>query len=261
MNEQSRDTEGPLVRLSLDYVRAGRALNLALLDDIAARVRSAGHRDARYLEVTIDPETDDVTLHSIWSEQTSASRSRRLLRDLDTSSERWSDDPLALHQLVQDREDALVTGYLQLWGLVLPCPNYAYRNRSWVELPSACRVEAVADLVREYVPDAEGLVCSFRWKGHQVGVCLIAVIHKGGETTSIPCARCAQFEVQDTTDPWPLRVSHTLAHLLAQIHALPHLREKHLRQFGEPGCDDAVAPQLLPLSSATPTVGAEEKLS
>ncbi|MDQ8704514.1 hypothetical protein RCO28_18760 [Streptomyces sp. LHD-70] len=249
MNEPARDNEDPLAQLSLAYVRAGRALHLAFLDDIATRIRSACHQDARYLEVTIDPETDDVTLHSIWSEQTDGLANYRQLCDLDADSEDWTDDPLALHQLVHDLENSLATGYLQTWGLVRPHPNYAYPHRRWIVLPPADRIDAIAELVRAYVPNAEGLVCSFRWAGHAIGVCLIAVIDTDGQTTGIPCGKCTR----DAEDPWPLRTSHTLAHLLAQVHALPHLSDGNLLPFGGPTCDDEVAPRLLPLPSANPT--------
>ncbi|MGC9539954.1 hypothetical protein [Streptomyces sp. UG1] len=222
--QQLRPTQTPLNELAATYVRAGETLFLAILDDIAARVRLA-HPEAEYLEVSLYP-TDEVELHGIWSTTTPGQGSHRLLWARAGATEDWRDGPLDLGELVQDLGRILPHSFLHRWGVIQPDPRIEYRNRRrWLALPSADRTAAIAETVRRHVPDAESLICRFETDHGGIAVGFEQVTLTSGATISIPCPHCSP----DSEDgPWPHEITYQLAQLLGQLYALPHLRARHL---------------------------------
>ncbi|MFI1735240.1 hypothetical protein ACH40E_39680 [Streptomyces acidicola] len=221
---QLRSTQRPLNDLATAYVQAGETLFLAIHDDIAARVRLA-HPEAAYLEIGFDAD-GDVRLHGIWSAQESAIGSCHLLYDPhDDPEQDWHDGPLDIDELVSDLNRVLEGSFLYRWGIVEPHPVHEHRDRRWITLPPADRAAAIAAIVRRHVPDAESLVCRFEADHKGIAVGFEQITLSGGERVNIPCPRCSP-ESEDS--PWPHDVSHELAHVLAQLYTLPHLRSRHL---------------------------------
>lgn len=223
MREQRlRPTQIPLTDLATAYVQAGESLFLALHDDIAAQVRLA-HPDAEHLDVSVDAD-GDVRLHGIWSAQDFATGGHRLLYDPHDDAERsWRDGPLDIDELVSDLDRVLNGAFLYSWGLVEPHP--VHEHRRWITLPPADRAATVAALVRRHVPDAESLVYRVETTYRGVAVGFEQITLHDGERVDIPCPRCSP---ESDDSPWPHDVSHALAHLLAQLYTLPHLRSRHL---------------------------------
>lgn len=222
--QQLRPTELPLHDLATAYLQAGETLFLAVLDDIAARVRLA-YPSAKHLEASVDAD-GEVRLHGIWSAQEPAVGSCRLLyAHEDNPEQSWRDGPLDIDELVSDLDHAFTGAFLYRWGVIEPHPLHERRDRRWITFPPADRAAAIAAIVRRHVPNAESLICRFEAGHRGIAVGFEQITLSGGERVDIPCPKCSP----ETDDgPWPHDVSHELAHVLAQLYALPHLRSRHL---------------------------------
>lgn len=223
-HQHLRPTQIPLNDLAMSYVQAGETLYLAVHDDIAARVRLA-HPDAEHLDISFDTNSE-VRLHGIWSAQQTATSNCRLLYDPENDAEQsWRDGALDVEELVDDLNRVLTSGFLYRWSLIEPHPVHGHSDRLWITLPPADRASTVAGIVRRHVPNAESLICLFEASHRGIAVGFEQITLNDGESVHIPCPRCSP-ESED--GPWPHNVSYELAHVLAQLYALPHLRSRHL---------------------------------
>lgn len=218
-------------KLAVDAFNEAQAqYEIAVLDHVTARIVEA-YPETTHL--TFDHSTHDrtVELHGLWTTHHDGAEEPVLdvRRDADTTT-------LDMAELADDLSDALAGLHSAAWSAVRPDPR---PDRRWtLDFPPADRIVRIAELVRAHHPHAQLITVDF-----------------AGDTCRVLDVTCADVSQADSgvikpiraTDErplWPENTERRITALARQIHALPHLRARHLARVGGP--DEHTAFLLLP---------------
>ncbi|WP_432033666.1 hypothetical protein [Streptomyces antibioticus] len=213
-------------KLAVDAFNEAQAqYEIAVLDHVTARIVEA-YPETTHL--TFDHSTHDrtVELHGLWTTHRDGAEELVLdiRRDADTST-------LDLDELADDLSDALAGLHSAAWSAVRPDPR---PDRRWtLDLPPADRIVPIAELALAHHPHAQLITVDFVGDTCRV---LEVTCADGGATEKI--------RATDEHPLWPESTEQRITALVRQIHALPHLRARHLARVGGP--DERTALLLLP---------------
>ncbi|WP_431993325.1 hypothetical protein [Streptomyces albogriseolus] len=223
-------------KLAVDAFHEAQAqYEIAVLDHVTARIVEA-YPETTHL--TFDHSTHDrtVELHALWTTHHGGTEELVLdiRRDADTTT-------LDLDELADDLSDALAGLHSAAWSAVRPYPR---PDRRWtLDLPPADRIVRIAELVSAHHPHAQ-----------------LITVDLAGDTCRVLDVTCADTSQSDVgviktisaTDEhplWPESTERRITAFARQIHALPHLRVRHLARVGGP--DEHTAFLLLPQTGTT----------
>ncbi|MGW2886380.1 hypothetical protein ACWDDN_13685 [Streptomyces griseoruber] len=203
---------------------------IAVLDHVTARVVEA-YPEATHL--TFDHSAHDRTVepHALWTTHPNGTEEPVLdvHRDADTTT-------LDLEELADDLSDVLAGLHSAAWSAVRPTPR---PDRRWtLDLPPADRIARIARLVRAHHPHAQLLTVDFTG-----GICRVLNVTRVDATETRGVAT-EPVRASDEHSLWPEDVERRITGLVRQIHALPHLRARHLARVGGP--DEHTALLLFP---------------
>lgn len=199
--------------LEAERLRIERAYCLAVLDHITAKIRAACP-EAAYVAFAYQGKSRTLDLHSVLGAQTSPLGACPELWD--NYGEPEEEHPLdaIADQIESDAETALALYSSPAWAIVRR--NSASDGNSWLlELPPADRVSRVAELVREYHPDATAVIVDGRGAGGRI----IEVVEGSAEDGT---------QNLTTRRRWPNECEDVLARLVGQVFAIPALAGRHL---------------------------------
>ncbi|MFE4535781.1 hypothetical protein ACFRKB_11945 [Streptomyces scopuliridis] len=196
--------------LEAERLRIEKAYSLAVLDHITAKIRAACPEAVYVTFAYYSSRTLD--LHGVRGAQPSPLETCLELWDNRGGEDEHPLDHIA-DQIENDVETALAPYTSPAWASVHR--NSASDGNSWLlELPPADRAASVAELVREYHPEATAVVVDGRAAGR------VIAIQEGVADDGTPAR---------TTRPrWSSTSDTVLTRLLGQIAALPALADRHL---------------------------------
>lgn len=210
---------------------------IAVLDHVTARVVEA-YPEATHL--TFDHSTHDRTVepHALWTTHPDGTEEPvlKVRGDADTTT-------LDLEELADDLSDALAGLHSAAWSAVRPTST---PERRWtLDLPPADRTARIAGLVRAHHPHAQLLRVEFASGTCRVlDVTRVDVSETGGVSPGTGGVATEPIRASDEHPLWPEDIERRITGLVRQIHALPHLRARHLARVGGP--DEHTALLLLP---------------
>ncbi|GAA1919955.1 hypothetical protein [Streptantibioticus ferralitis] len=219
--------------------RIEQAYALAVLDHMAATVRQMCP-EAAYVTFAYYGKTRALDLHGALGAAASQISPLPWLWDACDSG---GEHPLDHYsdKLEVDLQQALEPYDSPAWATV--SRNAAAEGNSWLlELPPADRAVHIADLIRQYHPEATAVVVDRRNAGGRVIEIIEGIAEDGTDQRT-------------TRRRWSRECDDTIAALVAQIFALPTLADKHLVPAGSAyrhpyGSSPSDLVCLMPLPSA-----------
>lgn len=214
-------------RLAASAVNQTQAqYEIAVLDHVTARITQA-LPEATHVTFDFHVHDREAELHALWSTHHHGTEERILdaRRDTDLTS-------LDFTELGDDLTDALAGHDSAAWCAVRPEPR---PDKRWtLDLPPADRAGRIAELVLAHHPRARLLTLDVTRE-----LCQVV-----GVTVNDDTGRPRQVRTGEGKPLWPAQTERQITVLARQIHALPHLRARHLARVGEP--DERTVFLLLP---------------
>jgi hypothetical protein len=218
-------------RLAVDALNEAQAqYEIAVLDHVTGRIVEA-YPETTHLTFDHSAHDRTVELHGLWTTHHDGAEELVLdvRRDADTTE-------LDLEELADDLSDALAGLHSAAWSAVRPDPR---PDRRWtLDLPPADRIVRVAELVRAHLHHAQLITVDFAGDTCRV----LDVICT--DTSQADSGVIKPIRAADKRPLWPEDIERRITALVRQIHALPHLRARHLARVGGP--DEHTAFLLLP---------------
>ncbi|MEU7640967.1 hypothetical protein AB0C11_33700 [Streptomyces sp. NPDC039016] len=221
--------------LDTERRRIEKAHCLAVLDHVAARIRQACP-EAVHVTFAYHGKTREVDLYGVLGAQSSPLGTCPWLWDGEDQEHPL--DELA-HAIESDVQDALAPYDCPAWATVRR-DQASDGNRWLLELPPADRAARIAQLVREYHPEATAVVVD----GHRAGGRIIEIVEGVAEDGR---------ENRTTRRRWSHECEDILTRLVAQIFALPPLTDRHLSPLDDYRHPYGTSSDLVRLMTLPPT--------
>ncbi|MER6077033.1 hypothetical protein [Streptomyces sp. NPDC001833] len=209
-------------RLAVDAFNEAQAqYEVAVLDHVTARIVEA-HPETTHLTFDHFPHDRTVQLHALWTTHQGGTEELILdvRRDADTT-------PLDLEEIADDLSDALAGLHSATWSTVRSTPGPDRRRT--LDLPPADRIVGLAQLARAHHPHAQLITVDFA--GDTCRVLDVTCV----DTSQADDGVIKSIRASDEHPLWPKSTERRITALARQIHALPHLRARHLVRLGRPG--------------------------
>jgi hypothetical protein len=214
--------------LAVDAFNEAQAqYEIAVLDHVTALVVEAYPQTTH---LTFDHSAHDRTIepHALWA--THHGGTEELVLDLRHSTDTSA---LDLDELADSLNDGLAGLHSAAWSAVRSEPR---PDRRWVlDLPPADRAERIAELVRAHHPEARLITVEFVGDTCQVLALTREDPSEPGDTITQPTSAD-----RGARPLWPDETERQIEALALQIHALPHLRARHLMPIGGPATRTAL---------------------
>ncbi|MFJ9617815.1 hypothetical protein [Streptomyces noursei] len=202
--------------LAAHHRRIEKAYALAVLDHLAEQVRQLCPKTA-YITFAYHGNSREVDLYGLLGAEPGALSPLPWLWD---ARESEGEHPLDDYRdkLEVDLQLALEPYDSPAWATV--SRNTAADGNSWVlQLPPADRAARIADLVRQYHPEATAIIVDVRSAGGRVIEIIQGIAEDGTDNRT-------------TRRRWPRAADDAITTWVAQMFALPRLAHRHLLPAG-----------------------------